>query len=120
MKEFWKEYGLSTLVWGGTGLLLLGKLAFGWGITWPWVFAPLWIPFVALLALIIIICGSVALLIGVVVGIVSLVERLDNKDFLDEAEALLDEADDAMKEAHDAVLAARRENDDSGTGGSVH
>ena len=100
-KGFWAEQGLTMGLFGATIALMVGKLAFGWAISWLWVFAPLWMPFAGVLTLI----GMLMVVIGMVfvgvVGVVGVATYFD-KDFEDkiaEAEAELADAELELAEA---------------------
>lgn len=80
MKEFLSEYGLTLGLLGATAGLMTGKLAFGWAIGWGWVFAPLWMPFVLLLAMFAVVMGVIGMAMVAVFALVAGATYLD-KDF---------------------------------------
>ena len=101
-KGFWAEQGLTMGLFGATIALMVGKLAFGWAISWLWVFAPLWMPFAGVLTLI----GMLMVVIGMVfvgvVGVVGVATYFD-KDFMDnfgveETEETVEEEEPVVEE----------------------
>jgi hypothetical protein len=58
-----------------TVFLLVGKLAGWWaGMSWAWVFSPLWLPFACLLGIFVLV-ACVALVGGIFIFIMSLLNR---------------------------------------------
>ncbi len=64
---------------GLCGLLIIGLfiVKVGFDISWWWVFAPIWLPFAAVAALVIIITITVAVFIGLTIIVISILEYFE-------------------------------------------
>jgi len=106
IKEFLSEHILTLLAFASTGLLMTGKLALGWSIGWGWVFAPLWIPMIAVVCAVFgLIAMALIATLFISAGVVFFAKTLDtvlDDDFIDDLEAAVAEARETLKEAEAA------------------
>ena len=109
IKEFWSEHGWTTGLVGATVALLAGKLVFGLGIGWGWVFAPLWMPLAAVCGLM----GMMMVVLGMVMvalfGMVAVASYMD-KDFVKKMEAMVDEDETPEPDTVESETSVQEEN----------